>query len=146
MADITKTYMAKPHSVERKWILIDAEGKRLGKVVVEAARVLMGKDKPEYTPGVDTGDFVIVVNAGKVEVSGNKATQKMYYRHSGYPQGLKSTPFFQMLERRPEYVIEKAVRGMLPKNRLGRSLFRKLHVYAGPDHPHEAQQPVVHEF
>ncbi|MBX5464014.1 MAG: 50S ribosomal protein L13 [Clostridia bacterium] len=133
--------MAKPRSLPRRWFVIDAEGKRLGKVAVAVANLLRGKGKPEYTPGVDTGDFVIVVNAEKIDVSGRKREQKIYYRHSGYPHGLKATSLGTMLQRRPERVIELAVRGMMPRNRLGRAQLRKLHVYAGPSHPHAAQKP-----
>jgi large subunit ribosomal protein L13 len=135
------TYMAKPHEVERKWYVIDAEGKVLGRLAAEVARVLRGKHKPTYTPSVDTGDHVIVVNAAKVRVTGKKAEKKMYYHHSQHPGGLKALSFREVLARKPERVIELAVRGMLPKNRLGRQMFRKLKVYAGPEHPHAAQRP-----
>lgn len=136
-----KTYYPKPGEVERNWYLANAEGQNLGRLASRIASLLLGKEKPEYTPGVDVGDYVIVVNAGGVEVTGKKLEEKRYYRHSGYPGGLKSLTLEQQLEQRPQYVIESAVRGMLPKNRLRRKLMKKLKVYAGPDHPHEAQQP-----
>ena len=136
-----KTWNAKPGEVERRWYLVDAEGKTLGRLATQIADMLRGKGKPEYTPHVDTGDFVIVVNAEKISVTGQKRTEKMYYRHSGYPGGLKSRTLNDMLERRPEEVIRLAVKGMLPKNRLARKQLTKLKVYAGPEHPHAAQQP-----
>lgn len=136
-----KTYQAKPGEVERGWVLIDAEGQVLGRLAVEAAKILRGKNKPTYTPHVDTGDFVIVINADKVRVTGNKGEDKRYYRHSGYPGGLKSESFNEAMAKHPERVIERAVKGMLPHNRLGRAMGKKLKVYAGPDHPHAAQQP-----
>ncbi len=136
-----RTFVAKPAEVERKWYVVDAAGKTLGRLSTEIARVLMGKHKPIYTPGVDTGDFVIVVNAEKVQLTGNKAAQKNYYYHTGYPGGLRETSFRVMLEKKPERVIELAVKGMLPKNSLGRKMAKKLKVYAGPEHKHEAQQP-----
>lgn len=140
------TYMAKPNEVERKWYIIDAEGKTLGRLASEAASILRGKHKPQFTPHVDTGDFVIIINAEKIQVTGNKLRDKFYYRHSGYPGGLKKTSLNDMLRKRPERVIEHAVYGMLPKNRLGNALRRKLKVYAGPEHPHAAQQPEVWEL
>ena len=136
-----KTYYAKPNEVEREWLLIDAEGLVLGRLAVEVAKILRGKNKPQYTPHVDVGDFVIVINADKVRVTGNKATDKRYYRHSGYPGGLKSESFEEAMAKHPERVIEHAVKGMLPKTTLGRAQAKKLKVYAGPDHPHAAQQP-----
>ena len=136
-----KTYYAKPQEVEREWLVIDAEDQILGKVAVKAAHILRGKHKPQFTPHVDTGDYVIVINADKVRVTGNKATQKRYYRHSGYPGGLKSESFEELIKKHPERVIEHAVKGMLPKNTLGRAQGMKLKVYAGPDHPHAAQKP-----
>ncbi len=136
-----KSYMARPRAVERRWYLIDAEGQTLGRLATQIADALRGKRKPTYTPHVDTGDFVVVVNAEKISVTGSKRQEKMYYRHSGYPGGLKSRTLNDMLERRPEEVIRLAVRGMLPKNRLARKQLTKLKVYAGPDHPHEAQAP-----
>ena len=136
-----KTYVATPDSRERTWLVVDASGKTLGRLATQIADALRGKRKPEYTPHIDTGDFVIVVNAEKVAVTGRKLEQKRYYRHSGYPGGIRSRTLSEMLDRRPEEVIRKAVRGMLPRTRLGRAQFRKLKVYAGPDHPHEAQKP-----
>jgi large subunit ribosomal protein L13 len=140
-----KSYMARPASVERKWLLVDAEGKTLGRLATEIARLLRGKNKPHYTPHVDTGDFVVVVNAEKVVVTGKKAEQKVYRRHTGYPGGLKETSYEQMLERKPTEILRRAVKGMMPKTRLGRQQFKKLKVYAGPEHPHEAQAPASYE-
>jgi len=136
-----KTYSAKPAEVKRDWYVIDAEGKTLGRMATEIARRLRGKHKPEFTPHVDTGDYIVVVNAEKVRVSGNKTTDKLYYRHTGYVGGLKTTTFDKMQAEKPERIIEIAVKGMLPKNPLGRAMYRKLKVYAGPEHRHEAQQP-----
>jgi large subunit ribosomal protein L13 len=136
-----KTFVATPANRERNWVLVDASGKTLGRLATRIADALRGKRKPEYTPHIDTGDFVVVVNAEKIAVSGNKREQKVYYRHSGYPGGLRTRTLEEMLERRPEEVIRLAVKGMLPRNRLGRQQLRKLRVYAGPDHPHEAQKP-----
>jgi large subunit ribosomal protein L13 len=136
-----KSYVAKPTDRERNWLVVDAEGQTLGRLATQIADALRGKRKPTYTPHIDTGDFVVVVNAEKIAVTGNKRTTKMYYRHSGYPGGLKSRTLNDMLERRPEEVIRLAVKGMLPRNRLGRKQLTKLKVYAGPDHPHTAQQP-----
>ncbi len=138
-----KTYMAKPEDLKRKWYVLDAEGKTLGSVATEAAHILRGKHKPEFTPHIDTGDFVIVVNADKVVLTGKKLTQKKYYRHSGYPGGIKATDYETLLAKRPEFVVEKAVKGMLPHNRLGNAMFRKLKVYRGPEHKHQAQQPEI---
>jgi len=135
------TYYAKPGEVKREWLLIDATDQVLGRVASTAAQILKGKHKPQYTPHVDTGDFVVIVNADKIKVTGAKATSKVYYRHSGYPGGLKAEPFARAMERHPERVIERAVRGMLPKNTLGRAMGKKLKVYAGPEHPHQAQGP-----
>ncbi|HKH77471.1 MAG TPA: 50S ribosomal protein L13 [Rubrobacteraceae bacterium] len=140
-----KSYMARPLSVERKWHLVDAEGRTLGRLATEIATVLRGKNKPQYTPHVDTGDFVVVVNAERVVVTGKKAEQKVYRRHSQRPGGLKEVSYEQMLERKPEEILRKAVRGMMPKTRLGRQQFRKLKLYAGPEHPHEAQNPRPYE-
>jgi large subunit ribosomal protein L13 len=140
------TYMAKPNEVERKWYIVDAEGKTLGRMASEVASLIRGKHKPEFTPHVDTGDFVIVINASKVVLTGKKLQKKMYYRHSMYTGGLKVTPAQEMLERKPERMIELAVHGMLPKTRLGNSMKLKLKVYAGSEHPHQAQQPVVWEL
>ena len=136
-----KTYYAKPGEVEREWLLIDGEDQVLGRVAAKAAHILRGKHKPQYTPHVDTGDFVIIVNADKIRVTGNKAKDKKYYRHSGFPGGLKSESFEEAMAKHPERVIEHAVKGMLPKNTLGRAQGMKLKVYAGPDHPHAAQKP-----
>lgn len=134
-----KTYSTKASDIERKWHVIDASGKTLGRLASEVAQLLRGKHKPIYVPHLDTGDYVIVINADKVRVTGNKAKQKLYYRHSGYPGGLKSTSLAEMMERQPTRAIEHAVRGMLPKGPLGRAMFKKLKVYAGPNHPHQAQ-------
>jgi large subunit ribosomal protein L13 len=136
-----KTYVATAESRQRDWYVVDAEGKTLGRLATQIADVLRGKRKPEYTPHVDTGDFVIVVNAAKVAVTGNKRTDKVYYRHTGYPGGIRSRTLAEMLRRQPEEVIRKAVKGMLPRNRLARRQLTKLKVYAGPEHPHKAQQP-----
>ena len=135
------TYTAKPGEIQREWYLVDAEGKTLGRLATEIADALRGKGKPVYTPHVDTGDFVIVVNAEKIRVTGKKLDEKIVYRHSGYPGGLKERTLREQLERRPTEVIRKAVKGMLPRNRLARQQLRKLKVYAGPDHPHTAQKP-----
>jgi|SRR3712207_6756717 len=140
-----KSYMARPHAVERKWHLINAEGQTLGRLATEVARLLRGKHKPQYTPHIDTGDFVVVVNAEKVFVTGKKAEQKVYYRHTGYPGGLREMSYEDMLERKPTEVLRKAVKGMMPKTRLGRQQFKKLKIYAGPEHPHEAQAPEPYE-
>lgn len=136
-----KTYSAKAETVERGWFLVDAKGKTLGRLAAGIAKRLRGKHKPEYTPHVDTGDYIVVVNAEQIKVTGNKANDKVYYRYSGYPGGLKEETFEKLIKRRPERVLEIAVKGMLPKNILGRAMFRKLNVYAGPTHPHTAQQP-----
>ena len=138
---MTKTYVATPANRQRDWYLVDAEGKTLGRLATRIADTLRGKHKPVYTPHCDTGDFVVVINAEKVRVTGNKLASKLYYRHSGYPGGLRSRTLGQMLERQPEEVLRKAVRGMLPRNRLARKQLTKLKVYAGSDHPHIAQQP-----
>ena len=136
-----KTYTAKPREIEQAWRLVDADGQILGRLATEIADTLRGKNKPAYTPHVDTGDFVIVVNAEKVRVTGKKLDQKIYYRHSGYPGGLRERTLAEQLARRPEEVIRKAVKGMLPKNKLAAAQLRKLKVYAGPEHPHAAQNP-----
>ena len=136
-----KTYVATPATRERNWFVVDASGQTLGRLATQIADALRGKRKPEYTPHCDVGDFVIVVNAEKVAVSGKKREEKRYYRHSGYPGGLRSRTLGDILERRPEEVIRRAVKGMLPRTRLGRAQLRKLKVYAGPDHPHAAQKP-----
>ncbi len=139
------TYMAKPSEVHRKWYVIDAEGRPLGRVATEAARLLRGKHKPIFTPHIDTGDHVIIINVDKVVLTGHKLDQKVYYHHSGYPGGLKRTIYRRLMEKRPGFVVEKAVRGMLPKNRLGRAMFKKLKVYQGSEHPHASQKPEVWE-
>jgi large subunit ribosomal protein L13 len=141
-----KTFSAKPHEVRREWFVIDATGKNLGRLATEVARRLRGKHKTEFTPHVDTGDYIIVVNAGKVGVTGNKLEDKVYYRHSGYPGGLKSITLKDLLATKPERAIEYAVKGMLPKNPLGRAMFRKLKVYAGAEHNHKAQVPKALNF
>ncbi|WP_306519814.1 50S ribosomal protein L13 [Rheinheimera sp.] len=138
-----KTFTAKPESVTRDWFVVDAAGKTLGRIATEIALRLRGKHKPEYTPHVDTGDYIIVVNADKVTVTGNKAKNKKYYSHSGFPGGIKEITFEKLLEKKPEMVLETAIKGMLPKGPLGRAMFRKLKVYAGAEHQHAAQQPQV---
>jgi len=137
-----KTYVPKESEIERKWYIVDAENAILGRLSSEVATILRGKHKPQFTPHLDAGDYVIVINAEKVRVTGAKDTQKMYYRHSRYPGGLRSMNFKQLIERHPERAIEYAVRGMMPKNALGRRMMRKLRIYTGPDHPHKAQQPI----
>ncbi len=136
-----KTYSAKPESVQRDWYVIDAEGKTLGRMASEIASRLRGKHKPEFTPHVDTGDYIVVINAEKVAVTGNKAKDKMYYHHTGYVGSLKSISFEKLIEKAPERAIQSAVKGMLPRGPLGRAMFKKLKVYAGVEHPHAAQQP-----
>lgn len=136
-----KTFTPKPGDVQRAWHVVDATDLPLGRLASEVAQILRGKHKPTYTPHLDTGDFVIVLNAEQVAVSSDKSQSKIYYRHSGFPGGIKAETFESLLRRRPEAVVERAVRGMLPKNKLGRKMLRKLKVYAGADHPHEAQQP-----
>lgn len=136
-----KTFMAKPAEVERKWYVVDAEGQTLGRLSSQIAAILRGKHKPIYTPHVDTGDFVIVVNAEKIHLTGDKWDQKMFRHHSGYPGGLKSTRYADVRDKHPERIIETAVKGMLPKNTLGRQMYKKLKVYAGPEHKHQAQMP-----
>lgn len=138
-----KTFVAKPESVKRDWYVVDAADKTLGRLATEIASRLRGKHKPEYTPHVDTGDYIVVINAEKVTVTGNKAQGKKYYTHSGYVGGIKETTFEKLQAHRPELIIEKAVKGMLPKGPLGREMFRKMKVYAGPEHKHAAQQPQV---
>jgi large subunit ribosomal protein L13 len=138
---LMKTYTAKPGEVTREWYLVDAEGQILGRLATRIADTLRGKNKPQYTPHVDTGDFVIVINAEKIAVTGNKLDQKQYYRHSGYPGGLRSRTLREQLERRPTEVLRSAVKGMLPKNKLAARQITKLKIYAGPEHPHEAQAP-----
>jgi large subunit ribosomal protein L13 len=141
-----KTYTAKPATVKRDWFVVDADGKTLGRLATEVARRLRGKHKPEYTPHVDTGDYIVVINAEKIRVTGKKLRDKMYYRHTGYVGNLKSVNFARLRQTHPERIIETAVKGMLPKNPLGRAMFRKLKVYAGPEHRHAAQQPQVLEL
>ena len=141
-----KTYMANPDKIERKWYVVDAEGQTLGRMASEIAKVLRGKNKPEYTPHVDTGDYVVVVNAEKVKVSGKKLQQKIYYNHSDYVGGMKETTLAEMMAKKPEKVIELAVKGMLPKGPMGRDMIKKLYVYAGPEHKQQAQKPEVLTF
>ena len=136
-----KTFSAKPETVKRDWYVVDAEGKTLGRLATEIASRLRGKHKPEYTPHVDTGDYIVVINAEKVHVTGRKASDKMYYRHTGFPGGLREASFEKLIAHKPEMIIEKAVKGMLPKGPLGREMYRKMKVYAGTEHPHAAQQP-----
>ncbi|MEM9101123.1 MAG: 50S ribosomal protein L13 [Pseudomonadota bacterium] len=138
-----KTFSAKPETVKRDWYVVDASGKTLGRLAAEIAKRLRGKHKAEYTPHVDTGDYIVVINAEKVAVTGNKASDKMYYWHTGYPGGIKSINFEKQVQKAPERIIETAVKGMLPKNPLGRAMFKKLKVFAGPEHKHAAQQPKV---
>lgn len=141
-----KTYVAKPSTIKREWFVVDAAGQTLGRLATEIASRLRGKHKPEYTPFMDTGDYIIVINASKVKVTGNKTTDKMYYHHTGFPGGIKSESFEKLVARKPEQIIEIAVRGMLPKGPLGRAMFRKLKVYAGETHNHAAQQPQELKF
>jgi large subunit ribosomal protein L13 len=140
-----KTFVATPANRERNWLVVDASGQTLGRLATQIADTLRGKRKPEFTPHCDVGDFVIVVNAEKVSVTGNKRQEKRYYRHSGFPGGLRSRSFEEMIARRPEEVLRLAVKGMLPRSRLGRQQLRKLKIYAGPEHPHQAQQPAAME-
>lgn len=140
------TFMASPATIERKWYVVDAADKTLGRMASEVAKVLRGKNKPIFTPHMDTGDYVIIVNADKVKVTGRKMDQKIYYRHSGYVGGLKQTTLREMMAKKPERVVELAIKGMLPKGPLGKQMYRKLHVYAGAEHPHEAQKPEVLTF
>ena len=141
-----KTFSATPKDIRRDWYLVDAQGKTLGRLASEIARRLRGKHKPEFTPHLDTGDYIVVINARDVRVTGRKLTNKIYYHHSGYPGGIKSVTLDKLLQTKPEQVIEKAVKGMLPKGPLGRAMFRKLHVYAGTEHKHSAQQPKTLEI
>ncbi len=140
------TYMAKANEVDRKWYVVDAAGQTLGRLASEVAAILRGKHKPIYTPHVDTGDHVIIVNADKIELTGKKLADKIYYRHTGYVGGIKQRTALEMRTERPEKMIELAIKGMLPKNRLGRKMFKKLHVYRGPEHPHQAQKPETYEL
>ena len=141
-----KTYMANPDKIERKWYVVEAEGQTLGRLAAEVAKVLRGKNKPEFTPHIDTGDNVIVINAEKIKVTGKKLDQKVYYHHSDYVGGMKETTLREMMAKKPEQVIELAVKGMLPKGPLGRTMIKKLHVYAGAEHAHQAQKPEVLTF
>lgn len=141
-----KTYMANPDKIERKWYVVDAEGQTLGRLASEIAKVLRGKNKPEYTPHIDTGDYVVVVNAAKVKVTGKKLQQKVYYNHSDFVGGMRETTLAEMMNKKPEKVIELAVKGMLPKGPLGKDMIKKLHVYAGPEHAQQAQKPEVLTF
>ena len=141
-----KTYTANPDKIERKWYVVDAEGQTLGRLAAEVAKVLRGKNKPEFTPHIDTGDNVIVINAEKIKVTGKKLDQKVYYHHSDYVGGMKETTLREMMAKKPEQVIELAVKGMLPKGPLGRTMIKKLHVYAGAEHAHQAQKPEVLTF
>lgn len=141
-----KSFIAKPHEVERKWYVLDAEGKTLGRLASEAASILRGKRKPIFTPHVDTGDYVIVINAEKVEVTGKKRQEKIYKRHTGYPGGLREITFEKLQEKKPEEIIRHAVKGMMPKGTLGRQMYKKLKVYAGPEHKHGAQKPEVWDY
>lgn len=138
-----KTYVAKPAEISRKWYVVDAQGRVLGRMASEIAAILRGKNKPEFTPFMDAGDFVIVINASKIVLTGNKLDQKLYRYHTGYPGGLKEIKYRNMIQNKPEKVIELAVKGMLPKNALGRAMYKKLFVYAGPDHEQTAQQPQI---
>jgi large subunit ribosomal protein L13 len=140
------TYMAKSEEIERKWYVLDATDQVLGRLSTRVAEVLRGKDKPIFTPHVDTGDYVIVINAEKIKLTGKKWEQKKYYHHSGYPGGIKEIPYNKLVQKKPEFIIEKAVKGMIPHNKLGSSIIKKLKVYAGPEHPHQAQQPEVMEL
>lgn len=141
-----KSFIAKPHEVERKWYIIDAEGKRLGRLSSEVAKILRGKNKPTYTPHVDTGDHVIIINAEKIELTGKKLDQKLYRYHTNHPGGLREIPYRRLMQEKPELAIKKAVRGMLPKNSLGRQMITKLKVYSGTEHNHDAQKPEVKEI
>lgn len=141
-----KSTMATPSTIERKWYVIDATDKVLGRLATEVAMILRGKNKPTFTPYMDTGDYVIIINAEKIRVTGKKAEQKTYFRHTGYPGGGRFTSYQQMMEKHPERILEHAIRGMMPKNRLGRAMYKKLKVVVGPDHPYEAQKPEVYEF
>ena len=143
---MSSTYMAKPQDIERKWYVIDAEGKTLGRLASEAAAILRGKKKPEFTPHMDTGDYVIIINAEKVEVTGKKRKEKIYKRHTGYPGGLREITFEKLQAKDPEEIIRHAVKGMMPNGKLGRQMYKKLKVYAGPEHRHAAQKPEVWEF
>jgi large subunit ribosomal protein L13 len=136
-----KTYSVKKSEITRKWYVVDADGMVLGRLASEVAKIIRGKNKPTYSPHLDVGDHVIVINAGKVRLTGDKLQKKVLYHHSGYPGGLKDTPYEELMKSKPEFVVYKAVKGMMPSNRLGRAMMKKLHVYSGPDHPHKAQKP-----
>ena len=140
------TYVAKPSEIVRKWYVLDAEGKTLGRLASEAASILRGKKKPMYTPFIDTGDYVIIINAERIEVTGKKREQKVYKRHTGYPGGIREVSYEQLMAKRPEEIVRRAVKGMMPKGPLGRQMFKKLKIYVGPDHKHEAQQPEIWNF
>ena len=146
MSDIQKTYSMKASEIEKKWYLVDAGGKVLGRLAVEIAKVLRGKNKPVFTPHMDTGDNVVVINAEKIVLTGTKDQDKEYFSHSGYPGGVKFTNIKKMMEKKPEFILEHAVKGMLPKNKLGRKIFKNLKVYSGSDHPHSAQKPEILEI
>jgi large subunit ribosomal protein L13 len=146
VSKVVRTYVVKQKDITRKWFVVDADGKTLGRLASKVARILRGKHKPIYSPHLDVGDYVVIVNADRIAVTGRKMDQKMYYRHTGYPGGVKELNLRDMLSRHPTYAVKYAVRGMLPKNRLGRKMIKKLKVYAGPEHPHEAQQPEVLEL
>ena len=141
-----RTFTPKPGDIERRWHVIDASDVVLGRLATQSAVLLRGKHKPIFAPHIDTGDFVVIINAGKVALTGNKREQKLAYRHSGYPGGLRSVSYTELLDKNPQRAVEKAIRGMLPKNSLGRQMLSKLKVYAGPDHPHQAQQPAQYEL
>lgn len=141
-----RTYMARPGEIEKKWYVLDGKGKPLGRLAAEAARILRGKHQPRFTPHVDTGDHVIIINAEKVLLTGNKLQKKLYVRHTGYPGGLKTTNYATLMQNKPEFAVRKAVIGMLPHNRLGSAMAKKLRVYRGPDHPHQAQKPEAWPF
>lgn len=141
-----RTYMARPGEIEKKWYVLDGKGKPLGRLAAEAARILRGKHKPRFTPHIDTGDHVIIINAEKVLLTGNKLQKKLYVRHTGYPGGLKTTNYATLMQNKPEFAVRKAVTGMLPHNRLGAAMAKKLRVYRGPDHPHQAQKPEAWPF
>ena len=143
---VEKTYIPKASEIEKEWVLVDANGQTLGRLATQIATILLGKNKPNFTPGMDTGDYVVVINCERIRVTGNKMEQKFYYRYSGYPGGLKKISLRDQLQKHPERVVRSAVWGMLPHNKLGRKLLKKLKVYAGPEHPHDAQQPKTLEL
>jgi large subunit ribosomal protein L13 len=143
MAQMTKTYTAKPSDIEHAWFIVDADGQTLGRLATEVARILQGKHKATYTRNIDTGDFVVIINAAKIKVTGNKMANKEYFRHSGYPGGDRTETLEELMEKKPTAAVERAVKGMLPSTKLGRAMFKKLKVYAGAEHPHEAQKPAT---